>query len=58
MENEKMNGQSTKPESDSDSSKEVKEVASASSEKYNYIKAKQIIAGESQELIDLRDPKD
>ena len=31
---------------------------SASSEKYNYIKAKQIIAGESQELIDLRDPKD
>ena len=24
----------------------------------NLIKAKQIIAGESQELIDLRDPKD
>jgi len=31
---------------------------SASSDKYNYIKARQILTGDSQELIDLRDYKD
>ncbi len=32
--------------------------ASASSDKYNYIKARQILTGESQQLIDLTNPKD
>ena len=31
---------------------------SASSDKYNYIKARQILTGESQQLIDLTNPKD
>ena len=31
---------------------------SASSDKYNYIKARQMLTGESQQLIDLTDPKD
>ena len=31
---------------------------SASSDKYNYIKARRMLTGESQQLIDLRDSKD
>ena len=31
---------------------------SASNDKYNYIKARQILTGESQQLIDLTNPED
>jgi len=31
---------------------------SASSSKYNYIKAREVLTGDTQELIDLRDSKD
>ena len=31
---------------------------STSNDKYNYIKARQMLTGESQQLIDLTDPKD